>query len=278
MTRTHGAEVESGDRFAFGENWRRFLEGLTEARITEAERSLLGMLALSSLDGLCFVDVGCGSGLFSLAARRLGARVHSFDYDPKSVACAVELKRRFFPADAQWTVEEGSALDTAFLAGLGQFEVVYSWGVLHHTGAMWTALDNVRALVAPGGRLYVALYHDAGRSSRLWLRVKRLYNRLPSSLRALVLVPAFCVLWGPALLRDLLIGRPFQTWRAYAATRGMSPWRDVVDWVGGYPYEFARPEEIFAFYRDRGFALANLRTFNGNGCDEFVFVRGRAEP
>ena len=278
MSGSHAAEIDAGDRFAFGENWRRFLEGLTEVRIAEAERSLREMLEISSLEGLSFLDVGCGSGLFSLAARRLGARVHSFDYDPKSVACALELKRRFFPDDAGWTIAEGSALDPAFLGTLGQFDVVYSWGVLHHTGSMWTALDNVRAPVAAGGRLYIAIYHDAGRSSRRWLRVKRLYNRLPSPLRPLVLGPAFLALWGPIFIRDLFQGRPLQTWRAYGGTRGMSPWRDVVDWVGGYPYEFAMPHEIFAFYKDRGFTLSKLHTFNGNGCDEFVFVREKATP
>jgi 2-polyprenyl-6-hydroxyphenyl methylase/3-demethylubiquinone-9 3-methyltransferase len=273
---SHAAQVEAGDRFAFGENWRLFLQALTEARITEAERSLQHMLEPSSLEGQSFLDVGCGSGLFSLAAKRLGARVHSFDYDPKSVACALELRRRFFPADARWTVEEGSALDPTFLATLGQFDVVYSWGVLHHTGAMWAALDNLRPLVAPGGRLYIAIYHDTGRSSRRWLRIKRLYNRLPLLLRPLVLACSFCALWGPVFLRDLLRGRPFATWSGYGGTRGMSPWRDLVDWVGGYPYEFAKPEEIFEFYKDRGFTLAKMKTCNGNGCDEFVFVRAKA--
>jgi SAM-dependent methyltransferase len=274
----HRQDLDAGERFAFGDNWQRFLSHLTEEAVVEAERSLTKMLGVESLAGLRFLDVGSGSGLFSLAARRLGARVDSFDYDPESVACALELKRRFFPADPGWTVEEGSALDTRFLSALGQFDVVYSWGVLHHTGAMWQSLDNVHPLVAPGGLLYVAIYHDAGRSSRRWRRVKRLYNRLPSFLRPLILAPAFCVLWGPAFLRDLSRGRPLRTWRSYGRTRGMSPWRDVVDWVGGYPYEFAKPEEIFDFFRDRGFTLLKLRTFNGNGCDEFVFARTGGAP
>jgi 2-polyprenyl-6-hydroxyphenyl methylase/3-demethylubiquinone-9 3-methyltransferase len=233
------------------------------------------MLDTPSLEGLRFVDVGCGSGLFSLAARRMGARVESFDYDPASVGCALELKRRFFSGDEEWTIREGSALDTRFLASLGEFDVVYSWGVLHHTGAMWSALENVWHLVAPGGQLYIAIYHDAGTSSRIWLRVKRLYNRLPSGLRPLIIGPSFVALWGPIFLRDLLLGSPLQTWRAHGHARGMTPWRDVIDWVGGYPYEFAKPEEIFDFYRKRGLNLLKLTTVNGNGCDQFVFRRDR---
>ncbi len=53
---------------------------------------------METLAGNSFLDVGSGSGLFSLAAMRLGAdRVHSFDYDPQSVGCTKELKRRFPP-------------------------------------------------------------------------------------------------------------------------------------------------------------------------------------
>jgi SAM-dependent methyltransferase len=273
MSQQHAEEIVTGQRFEFGENWRLFLEGLTDTRIRKAEQTLQAMLG-SSLAGVSFVDVGCGSGLFSLAARRLGARVCSFDYDPASVACARELKSRFFPEDADWRVFEGSALDRPFVASLGTFDVVYSWGVLHHTGSMWAGLENVISLAAPGSRLFVAIYNDGGRSSRLWHRVKKAYNWLPRPLRPLVLVPSFVVLWGPATLRDLVVGRPFRTWRDYQNERGMSPWRDVLDWVGGYPYEYAKPEEIFDFYRDRGFSLLRLRTWGGGqGCNEFVFTR-----
>src|SRR6185369_14036983 len=133
----HSAEVNAGERFEFGKNWSRFLALLDERRIKEAEDSLKRMLEVETLEGKSFVDVGSGSGLFSLAARRLGAKVHSLDYDPNSVACTAELKRRYFPNDLSWRVEEGSALDRKYLASLGTFDVVYSWGVLHHTGKMW---------------------------------------------------------------------------------------------------------------------------------------------
>jgi len=159
VSQDHAAEIEAGQRFAFGENWRRFLESLSEERILEAERSLREMLELPSLAGLSFLDVGCGSGLFSLAARRLGARVHSFDYDPASAACAAELRRRYFPGDDTWTVEEGSVLDPPFLASLGTFDVVYSWGVLHQAGG------GLRLLSA--ARLHAPPPQDLGRGQRL---------------------------------------------------------------------------------------------------------------
>lgn len=267
-------EIEQGGRFAFGANWGRFLKTLDEAHIVRAETSLKTMLRVQSLAGMRFLDVGSGSGLFSLAARRLGAWVHSFDYDAQSVACTQELKRRHFPGDTAWVVEQGSVLDKHYLSHLGQFDIVYAWGVLHHTGAMWQALDNVAALVAQGGTLFLAIYNDQGRASRYWLSAKRLYNSLPRPLRFLVLWPVFFRLWGPTTLRDCLFGRPFQTWRMYQDERGMSPWRDVVDWVGGYPFEVAKPEEIFDFCRARGFTLTRLKTCGGgHGCNEFVFIK-----
>ena len=152
-------EITDRERFAFGENWRRFLAILKEKHIQQAEDSLRRMLEISDLRGKTFLDVGCGSGLFSLAARRLGARVHSFDYDPESVGCTQELRQRYFPQDPDWRIEEGSVLNNNYLAGLGHFDVVYSWGVLHHTGAMWRALENVAGSVARGGKLFIAIYN-----------------------------------------------------------------------------------------------------------------------
>ena len=272
----HQSEVESGQRFQFGANWMRFLEVLNDDRISIAEKTLKTMLGVADLQGKTFLDAGSGSGLFSLAARRLGASVHSFDYDPQSVACTAELKRRYFVDDAKWVVEEGSVLDKDYLIRLGEFDVVYSWGVLHHTGSMWQALENVVPLVRDdGGSLFVAIYNDQGRASRMWSTTKYLYNRLPARLRWLVMGPALVRLWGPTMIKDLLRGKPFSTWKNYKVNgRGMTPWRDVVDWVGGYPFEVAKPEEIFEFYRDRGFFLKQLKTCaGGKGCNEFVFLK-----
>src|SRR5262249_43922399 len=157
------------------------------------------------LAGRNFLDVGSGSGLFSLAAMSLGAaKVHSFDYDPHSVACARELRRRFFPDSSQWTVEQGSALDGDYLTRLGQWDIVYSWGVLHHTGDMWNAFRNVRGLVRPRGRLFISIYNDQGDRSRRWTTVKAIYNRgrLPKCLVLGTFIPAI-VLGGA--VKDLLL-------------------------------------------------------------------------
>src|SRR5712691_2165062 len=181
-------------RFGFGENWSRFLALVDERRIREAERSLIEMLGRPRLDGLRFCDVGSGSGLFSLAAWRLGATVYSFDFDPDSVACTREMRRRFSDGDPRWTVGHGSVLDDEYLRTLGLFDVVYAWGVLHHTGAMWQAMELVTRLVAPRGVLYIAIYNDQGWRSRAWRLLKKTYNVLPPSLRFVVVLPVLLVL------------------------------------------------------------------------------------
>src|SRR5579871_3472881 len=238
---TSQEEITAGQSFAFGENCRRFLSLLTESRIASAEDSLRRMLEIDDLRGRSFLDIGCGSGLFSLAARRLGGHVHSFDYDPQSVACAQELRRRYSPDDTEWRIEEGSALDAAYLASLGRFDIVYSWGVLHHTGAMWQALENAAGAVAVGGKLFIAIYNDQGRISDRWRAIKRTYNRLPEGLRFLVTMPVLVHLYWRRTLKDFLRLRPFESWRNEGRERGMSPWWDLIDWVGGYPFEVAKP-------------------------------------
>ncbi len=271
-------QVASGERFEFGENWQRFLGVLDDERIAEAQASLREMLGDEDLSGLAFLDVGSGSGLFSLAAARLGAaRVHSFDYDPDSVGCTLELRRRHGPRATDWAVTRGSALDGDYLDSLGHFDVVYAWGVLHHTGDMWAAIANVGGAVAPGGRLFISIYNDQGSRSVMWRAVKRRYNALPAAARLpyvlAVMVPRELLTAAKCVAR----GRPgdyVRGWTRYKATRGMSRWHDLVDWVGGYPFEVARPEQVLDFLRPRGFELERLRTCGGGlGCNQFVFRR-----
>ncbi len=272
----HGAEVARGERFEFGDNWRRFLSVLNDERILEAEGNLKLMLQVEDLQGQTFLDIGSGSGLSSLVARRLGADVHSFDYDPQSVACTRELRRRYFPDDEAWKVEEGSALNQTYIDSLGKFDVVYSWGVLHHTGAMWQALENAHRPVKAGGKLFVAIYNDTGTQARRWVWLKRTYNQLPRPLRAPYAALVSLPQEAKTAARHLLTGRIIDYAKAWTNSpgRGMSYWHDIVDWVGGYPYEVATPDELFDFYRERGFQLTKMRCGGvGLGCNEMVFVK-----
>lgn len=266
------AEILAGRRFAFGRNWSRFLAVLDDERVTEAMQSLQKMMGRERLDGLSFLDVGSGSGLFSLAAWQLGASVYSFDYDAQSVANTKELCRRQEGTERSWQVEQGSVLDAAYLRALGQFDIVYSWGVLHHTGKMWEAMDNVAKLVAPQGQLFIALYNDQDLVSRFWYWVKRFYCS-GSVGRAVVIPLFFMVFAGAGFVSDVLRRRnPLRRYAEYRLKRGMSLMHDWIDWLGGYPYEVAKPGDVFQFYAKKGFRLQALVTRPTLGCNEYVFV------
>jgi SAM-dependent methyltransferase len=269
-------EIKRGTRFGFGSNWARFVAEISEKKIGRAQDSLARMIETDSLEGKSFIDIGSGSGLFSLAARRLGAEVFSFDFDPDSVACTRELRRRYFENDARWSVERGSVLDQSFTSKLPKFDVVYSWGVLHHTGRMWDALGTAADFAKQGSLLYVAIYNTQVWTP-VWRRIKIVYNKLPVALQ----IPYLWVLFGLLEIRVFCfhamffrLGHYFRSRRNYDPVRGMSRWRDFVDWIGGLPFETATPEEIFDFYRERGFVLRRMRTCGARlGCNEFVFAR-----
>jgi 2-polyprenyl-6-hydroxyphenyl methylase/3-demethylubiquinone-9 3-methyltransferase len=258
-------EVASGERFEFGKNWAHFLRRLDNSAIAAAEQSLKEMLRVDSLRGKTFLDIGSGSGLFSLAAKRLGASVTSFDFDPNSVACADELRRRFFPNDSDWRITTGSVLDEQFLGGLGQYDVVYSWGVLHHTGEMWRAIRYASNQVKPGGKIFIALYNNQPIATAYWRVVKKLYNRFFFVRPVLVLVH---------MVYPTLFSLVLRAASGRELPRGMSVWFDLIDWLGGYPFETARPDDVVNYFIGEGFSVVRLRTVGGRlGCNEYVFCK-----
>lgn len=271
-----------GNGYDFGSNWRSFIDHhLTDESRQEALQSLPAFLQRDSLEGLTFVDVGCGSGLFSWAALKLGAkRIVSFDVNPNSVACCEQLRADEGEPE-HWTVLDASILDEEAVRALGEFDVVYSWGVLHHTGRMWDAIENAAALVKPGGLMWIAIYNRAdgiglysdGRvgSSCFWEQEKIFYNRLPKvGQRAMDYAAA-----SGMIAAYLLSGRnPVQEIRQHNQNRGMSWLVDIRDWLGGWPYEYASVEEIFSFVQKRlGYTLENVISTNSLRNNEYLFRR-----
>lgn len=268
--------------FAFGKNWKVFVRDfLDDGRIAEAEKSLSVFLGLKDMSGKSFLDIGCGSGLFSLAARRLGAsRIVSFDVDADSVECCRFLKERE-GNPAEWTVTHGSVLDPAFLNSLGRFDIVYSWGVLHHTGRMWQAIENAGGLVADSGLFYIAIYnraegwriHPDGRigPSTFWESEKRLYCGASKPFQRFMCIAAMS---GMFAAYALTFNNPFRKIREHAKLRGMAWSVDIADWLGGFPYEYATAVEVSSFCGKRlGFRLERLISNDGLLNNEFLFRR-----
>jgi SAM-dependent methyltransferase len=266
------AAARSGEivTFSFGENWQHYLSTLTPDSEADAIGSLREAFDAAPLDGCSFVDVGCGSGLFSLAALRVGARrVVSIDVDPNSLDCVATLRSREGSPN-QWEINAGSVLDRQFLRSLGKYERVYSWGVLHHTGALREAIINTLELVAPGGWAVIALYNRPPRPEfHFWL--KRTYNRLPRAARPLAIGT-----YGAARLvqHALRGGDPRRLLADYGAkARGMTYWRDIEDWLGGLPYEYIEEEEFRAVVEPRGFELIAATIGSPGANNEYVLRR-----
>jgi len=267
---TFKQEIKNGERFEFGKNWQSFLSTLTEEKIKIAENSITEMLGFDNLEGKRVVDIGSGSGLFSLAARRLGADVQSFDFDPESVNCTKNLCLHYYPNDNRWRVERGSVLDNNYLNKLGRFDIVYSWGVLHHTGDMWRALENIIPLVKQKGSLFISIYNDQSWLSKFWWNIKKFYcsSFIGKVVVSSIYIPAFFLV---TFVESII--RRENLFSKYKVKRGMSITHDWFDWLGGYPFETAKVEDIVYFYKNKGFVLEKITTTNGSGVNQFVFSR-----
>ena len=264
--------MNDSHKFSFGENWLRFLSHITNSRIKTAEQSLKEFLKIANLQDKSFIDMGCGSGLFSYSAYRLDAKsITSFDVDPFSVECCKHMHQKAGSPE-NWKILEGSVLDSEFTHNLGKFDIVYSWGVLHHTGKMWQAIENAATCVEQGGYLYIALYNKTKglNSSLLWLQIKKLYNSSPK-LGKTILEILYSLLFCVATL--VRLKNPVTEIRNYQSHRGMDFMTDVRDWLGGYPYEFASTDEVINFMKSHfpRFKLINLQSASGTGNNWFLF-------
>ncbi|WP_048707972.1 class I SAM-dependent methyltransferase [Microvirga massiliensis] len=268
----HSSSIDVGSRYEFGLNWSAFASTIDERAIDEAEAGLRRLFPNDEIAGRRFLDIGCGSGLHALAALRLGAdEVTAIDIDPHSAETTRRVFSQFAP-NGRWTVRVGSVLE---LAEDPSYDIVYAWGVLHHTGAMHRAIERAAEQVAPGGLLCLALYRKTP-FCRLWKHEKRLYTAAPRPVRRMI---ERLYLAGLSLALRRRGGSLEQYRESYEQHRGMEFMTDVRDWLGGYPYESISEANMLAF--GRRLDLITVRTFCeqqgsglfGSGCNEYVFRR-----
>lgn len=252
-------------QFDFGRNWQEFSEKrLTPERVEQAREDFRRLFQNCPLKGQSFLDIGFGQGLSLLLAAQEGARVTGVDINRKC-AEVLERNKKVLGVDEPLEILVGSILDGEILARLDgrRFDIVHSWGVLHHTGDMYASIKRAAEWVVPGGRLVLAIYNRHW-SSFPWKGIKWLYCVSPQPIRKLMIGLLYPVIYCAKLLSTRQ--NPMRM------TRGMDFYYNVVDWVGGYPYEYASRDEVVEFVCPRGFVLESFIPARvPTGCNEFVF-------
>ena len=269
-TQSIDSEMPLEKRFTFGKNWSKFVDShFNPERLEGSIRVFQDFTSLQVLSSKTFIDVGCGSGLHSLAAHKMGAKkITSFDFDPKAVDATAKLKT-MAGSPSNWAINQGSVLDLDFVSSLGKFDFVYSWGVLHHTGSVWEAIKNASTLVASEGQMYLALYSlDVQPNAEYWLKTKEKYVK-SSSFRKMVMEQSYLYRY---YYSSSILQRIIGLFKAESGrTRGMELMTDVRDWLGGWPMEFVLDDEVVSFVDKLGYQITNIK--KGEACTEFLFKK-----
>jgi SAM-dependent methyltransferase len=253
-------------RFAFGKNWQLYAQNaLTQQKVSEARNSFRKLFAGIDLRGKSFLDVGFGQGLTLFLAQEMGAKVFGIEIDAENIGALTTTAHLFAHCQFPQT-HIVSILDESFIKEHkqnGQFDIVHAWGVLHHTGDMRRALDNSAELVKNGEYLVLAIYNKHW-SSPIWKVVKWTYNVAPRWMQWVAIYLFYPIIY----LAKWMVTRE----NPKSNERGMDFWYNIIDWVGGYPYEYASISEVNALVSRHNFVcLQVIPAQVPTGCNQFVF-------
>jgi 2-polyprenyl-3-methyl-5-hydroxy-6-metoxy-1,4-benzoquinol methylase len=257
--------------YEFGENWEKFLGSIDDDSVEASMEALKSFFSLETFDNKTFLDIGCGSGLSSLSAIKMGAKsVTSFDYDLNSVNACKILRGNY--SINNWDITIGNILDKEFVNNLSTYDIVYSWGVLHHTGSMYEAIKKSADLVKPGGLFMIGIYNKKTPFTEIMHKIKKRYCYSGYIVRGVIKYSYFCL---SALYKIIKVRRQFfKDIYNYKNKRGMNYWRDLDDWIGGYPYECATPEEIHTFVQTLEFELIKNKVGTSfSTVNQYLFIK-----
>lgn len=258
-----GVQVREDGEFSFGFNWLDYVKNrMNEEIIDLHQTNLKGLYDRIGVDlkGKSVFDIGCGSGLSSLSFARLGcSKITSLDIDNFSVQATQYTKANFWKGGKiDWTVHQRNIFDLDdSIAPAGSHDIVYSWGVLHHTGSMWDAIRKSVTTVKPGGLFHVALYRS---SLKLPKQLDEKYRFKFADSKTKV---------------DMLYDRCGQKIFNVKKGRGMNKFHDSLDWLGGLPYEVCDPEVLFGWLKDKyNFDVVFFEDRNGGGNFTGILKKG----
>jgi len=256
-------------KFSFGKNWQNFNKNITNKNINNSIKYFKNFTKFVNLKNKTFIDVGCGSGINSLLAIKLNAKkVLSIDIDENSVSACKLLRKKYKISNKNWIIKQVSILDTSKIKKLGKFDFIYSWGVLHHTGDMNKAFDNLFLLAKKKSYIYVSIYNKY-LTSNTWKIIKYFYASSNNFIKK-IMEKIYITIYYIGLNLNKYSIKEYK--KSFVLKRGMSFRHDIIDWLGGYPYEYLSFEDLSAIFFKKGYSILSFKKSNGVGCNE-IFVK-----
>jgi len=213
----------------------------------------------AEIEGKRILDAGCGMGVFSVVFGKKGAaRVIGIDLSEEGVRRAQRAASHFNLSNVEF--REGNILRLPYPDG--SFDIVWSWGTLHHTAEPLKALEELIRVLKNGGTLFVTLYRSTklsflheGIRKTLRLAHRRMWPLL-AKLIALALFPATLFLK-----------------RRKKARAGENLSDLVLDWYFNPVRHYYRPGEIRQLLEQEGLIIEKFLPASGrfNSTSNFIF-------